>query len=139
MELKINSDLKKIREVSAKILHCLNGKQLNDSFIFDIRLASEEAVINGIKHGNKLEFEKTVLINCDVTDQAVVVAVEDQGAGFDYKNLADPTQGENLIKGSGRGLFLIQNIMDKVKFNPRGNRITMTKFFPNTGGQKKCK
>jgi len=129
MNFKIPSNFKKVKEVSRKILQGLEKKQVNHSFLFDIKLACEEAMINAIKHGNKSDPDKTVTITCDIKKDAVVIAVEDQGRGFNYKNLSDPTEDENLLKAGGRGLFLIQNIMDKVEFNPQGNKITMTKFF----------
>lgn len=129
MKFAIASDFKKVKEVSQKILQFLNGRQLSDSFLFDVRLACEEAVINAIKHGNQSSARKTVSISCDVTEEAVVIAVEDQGQGFDYRNLPDPTKEENIFKGCGRGLFLIHNAVDKVEFNSPGNKITMTKSF----------
>ena len=129
MKFKIPSDFERVKEVSNKILQCLNKKQLNESFISDLKLACEEAMINAIKHGNKAEINKTVSVNCDITEDAVVVAVEDEGQGFDYRNLSDPTKDKNLLKIKGRGLFLIRKIMDKVEFNSKGNKITMTKFF----------
>lgn len=129
MKFAIASDIKKVKEASEKILRCLNGRDLSDSFLFDVRLASEEAVINAIKHGNKGEAGKAVKIDCNVKEEAVVITVEDEGEGFDYKNLPDPTREENILKGYGRGLFLIHNAVDKVEFNSPGNKITMTKFF----------
>ncbi|NQT00097.1 MAG: ATP-binding protein, partial [Candidatus Omnitrophica bacterium] len=94
--------------------------------------------INAIKHGNQCAVDKKVSINWDLTEEAVVITVEDQGPGFDYKNPPDPTTEENLIKGSGRGLFLIRNAMDRVDYNAQGNRVTMTKFLPKEEA-KKCK
>ena len=132
MKFKISGDFKKVKEISQKILQCLNEKQLNDAFLFDVKLAAEEAMINAIKYGNESEVNKTVSINCDITKEAVVIAVEDGGRGFDYRNLPDPTREENLLKTKGRGLFIIRNIMDKVEFNSKGNKIIMTKSFPKT-------
>lgn len=130
MKFRIPNDFKKVKEVSGRILGCLNKKQANESFLFDVRLACEEAMINAIKYGNKSKGDKAVTITCDITKQAVVITVEDEGRGFDYRNLLDPTQDENLLKTGGRGLFLIHHIMDKVEFNSKGNSITMTKVFP---------
>ena len=132
MKFKISSDLKKIKEVSGKILQGLSERKLSQAFLFDVKLACEEALINAIKYGNKSQAEKIVSINCDITKEAVVISVEDEGNGFNFRDLPDPTEAENLLKAGSRGLFLIRNIMDKVEFNTKGNRITMTKFFPGT-------
>ncbi|MBN2097401.1 MAG: ATP-binding protein [Candidatus Omnitrophica bacterium] len=129
MEFRINSDLKRIKEASLKILAGLEKKQLDQGFLFDLKLACEEAMINAVKYGNKSNKDKTVSISCDIRDDAVVVSVEDEGNGFDYRALPDPTSGENITKTRGRGIFLIRQLMDKVEFNSPGNRITMTKFF----------
>jgi len=130
MKFKIGADFKEIKEVSRKILQCLNKRPLSEAFYFDVKLACEEAMVNAIKYGSKSGRDKTVNINCDITEQAVVITVEDEGRGFDYRNLPDPTRDENLIKAGGRGLFLIRNMMDKVEFNSKGNKVTMTKLFP---------
>ena len=130
MKFKISSDLKRIKEVSGKILRTLNKRKLDQTFLFDIKLAGEEATINAIKYGNKSQVEKTVSINCDITKEAVVITVEDEGEGFNFRDLPDPTKDENILKAGGRGLFLIRNLMDKVEFNTKGNRIIMTKLFP---------
>ncbi len=130
MEFSIPSNLSRIREISRRILQCLKEKKLSEHFLFDVKLACEEAIINAIKYGNKSRAEKVVRIKCDITDRSIVIAVQDEGLGFDYKNLPDPTEEKNVSKTGGRGLFIIRNVMDKVEFNSRGNRITMTKFFP---------
>ena len=132
MEFKISNDFKKVKEISQNILQCLNKRQVDESFLFDVKLACEEAMINAIKYGNESKTNKTVRINCDITKEAVVIAVEDEGQGFNYRNLFEPTTEENLLKTKGRGLFIIRNILDKVEFNSKGNKIIMTKFFPKT-------
>lgn len=136
MKFKIPSDFKNVKEASQKVLQSLNGRELSDSFLLDVRLACEEAVINAIKHGNKTSPGKTVNISCDVKEGAVVITVEDEGRGFDYQNLPNPTEEENVFKGCGRGLFLIHHAMDKVEFNSSGNKITMTKYFSKSGRGK---
>ena len=129
MKYKISNNFKEIKEVSGKILQGLNKRQVDESFLFDVKLACEEAMINAIKFGNKSKSDKAVSIDWDVTDEAVVISVEDEGQGFNYRDLPDPTKPKNLIKNGGRGLFLIHKTMDKVEFNSKGNKITMTKIF----------
>lgn len=134
MKFEITSDLKKIRQASQRILECLNDRQVDEGFVFDVKLACEEALINAVKHGNQFQADKIVKIDCQLTEASIVIAIEDKGKGFDYKNLPDPTKRENLLKAGKRGLFLIRQAMDKVDFNLQGNKITMTKFFPGLKG-----
>ena len=139
MKFTLTNDFKKIKDISRRILECLNEKQVDDAFLFDVKLACEEAMINAIKYGNKGRTDKIVSISCDIKESAVVIAVCDEGQGFDYRNLPDPTKPENLLKSGDRGLFLIRNIMDKVEFNSKGNKITMTKLFPKGKEAEKCR
>jgi serine/threonine-protein kinase RsbW len=94
---------------------------------FDIRLCVEEAVRNAIVHGNHSDRKRSVKVDCRVENGAAIIEVEDEGAGFDYNNVPDPTKESNILKNSGRGVYLIKKLMDKVEFNKAGNRIKMVK------------
>jgi len=95
--------------------------------IFDIRLALEEAITNAIKHGNRLdpELDVEVSITCDGED--LVMAVRNQGKGFDVKDVPDPTMPQTRMRSSGRGIFLIKKVMDEVTFHDGGREIKMVK------------
>ena len=71
----------------------------------------------------------SVEVSVETKDGSLVITVVDQGEGFDFKNIPDPTKGDNLQKVSGRGIFLIRNYIDKVEFSDCGRRIKMIKFF----------
>ena len=101
---------------------------MSESDIFDIKLCVEEAVINAITHGNRRDIRKPVKISYWIEDTRLNVEVEDAGSGFDYKGLSDPTAGDNLMKGSGRGVYLIKSLMDEVEYNKAGNKIKMIKY-----------
>lgn len=93
---------------------------------FAIRLALDEAITNAFKHGHQqLSRELPILVEYQVRPNEVLLAVEDQGPGFNPANIADPTRDENLEQISGRGVILIRAYMASVKFNNRGNRIEM--------------
>ncbi|MCA1608990.1 MAG: ATP-binding protein, partial [Acidobacteria bacterium] len=79
------------------------------------------------KHGNKFDAKKLVRIAADVSRQEARFTIEDQGEGFDVNSIPDPLDPTNLFKASGRGVLFIYNIMDEVKYNERGNRLTMVK------------
>lgn len=90
-------------------------------------VALDEAFVNAVKHGNKYDAQKLVRITAEVSKHEARFTIEDEGEGFDVKNIPDPLDPENLFKTSGRGVLFIYNIMDEVKYNDRGNRLTMVK------------
>jgi serine/threonine-protein kinase RsbW len=94
---------------------------------FGMRLALEEALVNAVKHGNQSDPTKCVRVGYQVTAKAVLVEVEDEGAGFDPDKVPDPCAPENLERPSGRGLLLMRSYMTSVRFNPCGNRVTLYK------------
>ena len=97
-----------------------------DSEAFAIRLAVEEAVSNGIHHGNRRDPAKVVRVECRIDAETVWIAVEDQGEGFDPKAVPDPTDEANLEIPSGRGIMLMGAYMTEVRYVPPGNRVEMT-------------
>ncbi len=90
-------------------------------------VALDEAFVNAVKHGNKFDAQKLVRITAEVSKEEARFTIEDEGEGFDVKNIPDPLDPENLFKTTGRGVLFIYNIMDEVNYNDRGNRLTMVK------------
>lgn len=90
-------------------------------------VALDEAFVNAVKHGNKFDSKKLIHIAAEVSKQEARFTIEDEGEGFDVQNIPDPLDPLNLFKTSGRGVLFIYNIMDEVKYNDRGNRLTMVK------------
>lgn len=90
-------------------------------------VALDEAFVNAVKHGNKFDSGKIVRVTADVSKEQACFTIEDEGEGFDVNSIPDPLDPQNLFKTSGRGVFFICNIMDEVKYNDRGNRVTMVK------------
>lgn len=85
-----------------------------------------EAVINGIVHGNKEDPDKKVYINLEVIkDKRLVFTISDEGDGFDFNNLPDPTAPENLENLRGRGVFIIKKLADQCIFNSKGNELEL--------------
>lgn len=90
-------------------------------------VALDEAFVNAVKHGNQFDANKLVRIKAEVSKQEAKFTIEDEGEGFDVSSIPDPLDPTNLFKTSGRGVLFIYNIMDEVKYNDRGNRLTMVK------------
>jgi serine/threonine-protein kinase RsbW len=95
-------------------------------------VALDEAFVNAVKHGNKFDAHKLVRITADVSSSEAKFTIEDEGEGFDVNSIPDPLDPENLFKASGRGVLFIYNIMDEVRYNDRGNRLTMIKKAPSS-------
>ncbi|MBI3950029.1 MAG: ATP-binding protein [Acidobacteria bacterium] len=92
--------------------------------------ALHEAITNAIRHGNQMDANRKVEIVMNLDQNQAVFTITDEGSGFDPSEVCDPTEGENLFRNCGRGLLLIRHLMDEVKYNERGNQITMIKKNP---------
>lgn len=125
--IKIPSQIQYIRKVSDRILDGLSSYGVNSEDIFDIRLCVEEAVRNAIVHGNRSDKKRRVTVSYRLDNDAINIEIEDEGKGFDHKAVPDPTKDENIMKNSGRGVYIIKKLMDKVEFNKNGNKIMMFK------------
>ncbi|HVF46703.1 MAG TPA: ATP-binding protein [Pyrinomonadaceae bacterium] len=113
-------------------LGVINTKESN------LFVALDEAFVNAVKHGNKYDARKLVRIIAEVSRKEAKFTIEDEGEGFDVHNIPDPLDPENLFKASGRGVLFIYNIMDEVKYNKRGNRLTMIKKAINEEEEQKA-
>ena len=110
------------------LLEELQRKDYSEVTVFAVRLAVEEALNNAIRHGNAMDPGKTAELVYEVTDEHVDIRISDEGPGFDFEEVPDPTLDENLDKPTGRGLMLIRAYMDTVEFNEKGNELHMVKF-----------
>ena len=90
-------------------------------------VALDEAFVNAVKHGNKNDLTKLVKITAELSPSEAAFTVEDEGEGFDIREIPNPCDPENLFRTSGRGVLLIYNIMDEVEYNAQGNRVKMIK------------
>lgn len=138
-KISIPSELKGIKPVVEELTGLVSGANISESDIFDIRLCMEEALINAIKYGNKFDRRLKVFIEFKYDDNKITVSIEDEGRGFDYGRLPDPTKEENLLAGNGRGVFIIRHLMDELRFNKKGNRLTMVKYVYRTDKRRKAK
>jgi serine/threonine-protein kinase RsbW len=93
--------------------------------VFAVRLALEEALVNAIRHGNHDDVARHVNVSYLVGPERVLVEVKDEGDGFDPGEVPDPLAPENLERSSGRGLHLMRTYMTWIRFNARGNCVTM--------------
>lgn len=116
------SEIKRVEE----ILESLNSrlKMKREKFI-NFQIAASEALINAIVHGNKENDEKHVSVVFEFDDEQICLTIKDEGKGFDINSLPDPTKEENLLKESGRGIFIIRSLVDDFDCKSSENGATL--------------
>ena len=110
------------------VLSKLEANYFSVEDIFAVHLALEEAFINAVRHGNKMDPGKRVKIDYSVGLDKVEISMTDEGDGFDPEAVPDPRHGENLYKIDGRGLLLMRSYMDVVEFNEHGSCVYMVRY-----------
>jgi anti-sigma regulatory factor (Ser/Thr protein kinase) len=128
MNLTLPAIPSSIHKVSEGVTQLLAGKGWKEDEIIKVDLALQEALANGIRHGAKND--PTKFIQCVVTTDALgdlVIIVRDPGPGFDPTKVPNPLDGDNILKSSGRGVFLINQLMDEVTFAEGGREVQMKK------------
>lgn len=121
--LVIKSEISELKKVESFLTDILDEYGLEQKFFNNSYLCISEAVVNSIKHGNKYDQNKTIsiVVNCD--ENELNVLIEDEGNGFDLNEISDPTCEKNLKNESGRGIFIIKALTNRIEYNEIGNRI----------------
>ncbi|MDH5603541.1 MAG: ATP-binding protein [Cyclobacteriaceae bacterium] len=128
IHIQIPSLTDNIRMIESFIDNARERFHLEDDIYGNIMIAVTEAVNNAIKHGNKGDKNKNVSLTLSLDNSTISFKVEDEGTGFDYTDLPDPTSPENLEKPGGRGIFLMKHLSDDVTFKNGGN-VVLLDFF----------
>jgi serine/threonine-protein kinase RsbW len=123
----IPSDFAACRDVQHKIMQDVVAAGFDEETTFAIRISLEEAIVNAIRHGNRLDPNKKVRIDSNISPGRSEIAVEDEGTGFERKGIPDPTSSENLCRPNGRGILLIESYMTNVRWERGGRRVWMVK------------
>jgi len=121
--VKIASIKENLREIEKLIDEFNEIEELDESLYGKVMLATIEAANNAIVHGNKLDPEKKVKVEIIKRRERIEVYVEDQGNGFDYMRIPDPTAPENIENIHGRGVFLMKQLSDEVNFYKNGTKV----------------
>lgn len=125
VNIKIPSIPENIRIVESFVDNAKDDFNINDDLYGNIMVSLTESVNNAIIHGNQSDKAKFVDLTLNVSEKSLSFFVKDQGTGFDYKNLQDPTSPENLEKVGGRGIFLMHHLCDEVNFNEDGTEVEL--------------
>ena len=117
-----------VADVYKNMVPALQAQHFSEEDVFAVHLALEEAFINAVKHGNKMEPNKAVKIDYAVERDKIEICLTDEGAGFDPEVIPDPRYGDNLYKPAGRGMLLMRSFMDVVEYTGRGNSVRMIRY-----------
>lgn len=123
--LKIRSTFSELVRVEKFIEEIIADFQISDQLYGNMVICLTEAVNNAIIHGNKMDATKHISIVFQPEEDSWIITVKDEGSGFDYDSLPDPTLPENLTKPSGRGIFIIKNLCDKVEYEQNGSLVKL--------------
>jgi serine/threonine-protein kinase RsbW len=124
-EIRFQSKTENINIVE-KLVDDISAQQNLSSEIYgNLLVAMVEAVNNAIIHGNKLDETKEVVVTYGIDDGSFWFHVKDQGTGFDYNKLPDPTLPENIEKPHGRGIFLMSHLVDEINFEDNGTKVCL--------------
>ncbi len=126
-DIEISSDAENLRIVEKIIDDMSLELDLSDEVYGNVLVATMEATNNAIVHGNKSDPEKQVKVEILKDENSLVIKIADQGSGFDYSTVPDPTSPENIEKINGRGIFLMKRLSDDIVFYDEG-RIVELKF-----------
>ena len=126
--IEIESDPNNLITVEEFVNYFAKDLGLNEEQLATLLLAVTEATTNAIIHANKCDKSKLVTVDVNVKNSKLVIKVTDEGTGFDPTQIPDPTQPENILKDSGRGMYLMKVYMDDLKYNvtPEGTETILT-------------
>lgn len=123
--LKLTSNPRNIVLVESFIERMVEKYKIRPDVYGNILISLTEAVNNAITHGNLNDENKTVQIQLQKENNNIAIRVSDEGRGFDYDNLPDPTAPENILKTGGRGVFLMHQLTDDIRFDDNGSTVEM--------------
>lgn len=130
ISIQVPSLMENIRMIESFIDNAKDRYELDDDIYGNIMIAVTEAVNNAIKHGNSNDKSKNVYLSLALDQSMIKFIVKDEGVGFDYFDLPDPTAPGNVEKPGGRGIFLMKHLSDEVEFKDAGREVVLS-FYVN--------
>jgi len=130
----LDSSLESVNKVEQAAEQLAKKSGLDEDQIFQLTMAVREAAVNAVLHGNAYSPEKKLTASFENTGSSLIIRICDQGSGLDPSTLPDPLAPENLLSGSGRGIFIIRSFMDEVHFKllHPGTELTLIKHLDST-------
>lgn len=130
ISIQIPSLAENVRMIESFIDNAKDQFHFTDDIYGNIMIAVTESVHNAIQHGNHGDIKKSVYLSLSINESSLIFQIQDEGTGFDYESLPDPTSPENLSQPGGRGIFLMRHLSDEVKFLDEGRTVQLT-FYIN--------
>lgn len=130
IKISIPSLIENITIIESFIDNAKEKFHINDDIYGNIMISVTECVSNAIIHGNKENSKKTVDIELKFLDNQIKFIIQDQGEGYDFHHLEDPTSPQNLEKSGGRGVFIMKHLCDEIEFEDEGRKTILT-FYMN--------
>lgn len=125
ISIEIGASIGELAKVENAIEGLFEDGKLTEVNYGNVIVASTEAALNAINHGAKNNPNLLVKFDLDISEKEITIVVEDSGLGFDHQNLPDPTDPDNIEKGSGRGIFIMKNLSDSLEFENNGAKVIM--------------
>lgn len=129
VEERVSTDLTLVMPLVERIAQKVLALTGSSEETFKVKLALEEALTNAMRHGNLLIAKLVVTVKIKAGRERIILDVHDEGKGFDFSNLKDPTRAESVAQISGRGIFLMRKLMDDIEFYDGGSGVKMVKTF----------
>ncbi|MCH6199145.1 ATP-binding protein [Aquiflexum sp. LQ15W] len=126
IKISIPSLIENIKIVESFIDNAREKYPINEDIYGNIMISVTECVTNAIIHGNGMDGNKKVNLELHLDENQVEFVVFDEGKGFDFEHLVDPTAPENLEKTGGRGIFIMKHLADSIKFEENGRKTILT-------------
>jgi serine/threonine-protein kinase RsbW len=123
--LNISSKIENLTIVEKAVDEISAECNLNSELYGNVLIATIEAANNAILHGNQLDENKKVDIVFNIENKYLTITIKDQGKGFDFKGVPDPTAPENIEKINGRGIFLMERLADQISFYENGSKVEL--------------
>ena len=127
----LESTLDSVDSAERLVLTVAQKAGFQEEDLHKIGMAVRESMVNAVVHGNQYSAHKKVRVSVSASGQRLTVTIADQGKGFDLASLPDPLSEENLLRNSGRGIFLIRAFMDELqirRLSPAGTEVTLVKY-----------
>jgi serine/threonine-protein kinase RsbW len=141
LEVKLDSTLDSVDAAEEMVRNFAVQHGFSEDDVHQIGMAVRESMINAVVHGNCYNAQKKVRLSVEAVPNRIIIRVQDQGAGFEADEIPDPLAEENLMRKSGRGLFLMRAFMDELKMRrvrPEGMEVVMIKNSSPTTSQEEA-
>jgi serine/threonine-protein kinase RsbW len=132
LSFRLASTMDSVAEVEQTVEKVATEAGLDEDETFRVTMASREAAVNAVLHGNAYDPNKQITVSIENTGKSLIIRIADEGEGLDPDKLPDPLAPENLLRGTGRGIFLIRSFLDEVHFRQLhpGTELTLVKHLP---------